>query len=363
LHVYRLPPADQIRSTVREFRQAVEGERTDVEDIGGRLYTMLFGQLHTPETSKPAWLLSPDDALLELPFAALVLPTGQESAHHLFLAERHSLQVIAGAPLPKSPSHPPPSGFLSVADPVYNFADPRWKSALTVKGRLQWWWNSLTGDTGTQLNRLPGSRVEVESSAEAWGRETPTRVLEGLEANRKRFLDSLSPPPQVIHLATHALTPTDGGEAYLAFSLGADGRLEMLSTSAVQALQVPGSVVVMTGCSTAPNDVNTGLGLVGLVRAWTVAGASAVVATEWAVADNAGSSLLSSFYRHLREIPNSAAEALRLAQVEMIHSGGPAGSTMAIPRSWAAYQVFSNQSLATSLATVGSRQGSRSSAQ
>lgn len=381
LHVYRLPPADQIRSAVREFRQAIESGTTDVEDIGGRLYTMLFGQLQAQEASKPAWLLSPEDALQSLPFAALVLPdgrtkNGQSGGRGEFLAERHSLQVIAGALLPEGP-HPSLTGFLSVGDPIYNFADPRWKSALPAMGPLHmgalqsWlfhlpWWASFTGRTGNQLNRLPGSRREVESSAAAWAqsrgnataRGNATRVLEGAEASRERFLESLSPPPEVIHLATHALTPAAGGEAYLVFGLGANGRLEMLSTSAVQTLQVPGSVVVMTGCATAPSDVRTGLGLAGLVRAWTVAGASAVVATEWAVRDNTGSSLLSSFYRHLREVPNSVAEALRLAQVEMIHSEAQGYTAQAAPSSWAAYQVFGNQSLG--IESLGSGLGSRS---
>jgi CHAT domain-containing protein/tetratricopeptide (TPR) repeat protein len=371
LHVYRLPPADRIRSTVRDFRQAIEGGRTDaagrtdVEDIGGRLYTMLFGQLQAQEASKPAWLLSPEDALLQLPFAALVLPDEHSKDEHgngepgsgrrVFLAERHSLQVIAGALLPEGPSHRPLNGFLSVGDPIYNFADPRWKSALPAMGRLQWWWASLMGQTGNQLNRLPGSRREVESSAAAWGGGATTRMLQGADATREKFLESLAPPPQVIHLATHALTPASGGEAYLVFGLGPNGRLEMLSTSAVQTLQVPGSVVVMTGCATAPTDVRTGLGLATLVRAWTVAGASAVVATEWAVRDNAGRSLLSSFYRHLQEIPNDVAEALRLAQVEMIHSGAQGGTdgstTQSAPASWAAYQVFDSHSAATNPGT------------
>jgi CHAT domain len=301
------------------------------------------------------------------------------------------LQVIAGpviavTPLPHAPAHGPPSGFLSVADPIYNFADPRWKSTLTPRERFQWFWASLRGAGGPQLNRLPGTRREVESSAAAWNQgtttritpahetlihdtlihdtlihntqthDTQTRILEGPDASREKFLESLSPAPQVIHLATHALTPDTGEEAFLAFGLGPNGRLEMLSASAVRTLQVPGSVVVMTGCSTAPSNLDAGLGLSTLVHAWAVAGARAVVATEWEVGDNAGSALLSSFYTHLGEIPNNVPEALRLAQVEMIHSGAAGSPAQAAPASWAAYQVFSNQSF-TSIGL-----GSRSSA-
>ena len=177
-------------------------------------------------------------------------------------------------------------------------------------------------------------------------------MLEGAGASRERFIASLSPPPQVIHLATHAVTQASGREAYLVFGMGANGRLEILTTTAIQTLQVPGSVVVMTGCATAPSDVKTGLGLAGLVRAWTMAGASAVVATEWAVGDNTGT-LLSSFYKHLQETPNDVAEALRLAQVELIHSEAH-GTAQAAPASWAAYQVFSSHTAGTNFAS-GSR--------
>ena len=155
----------------------------------------------------------------------------------------------------------------------------------------------------------------------------------------------------MIHLATHALTPATGGEAYLAFSLGRNGQLDVLSTSDIQALQVPGSLVVMTGCSTAPSDVKTGLGLTGLVRAWTMAGARAVVATQWDVGDNSGDALLSSFYRHLRENSGDVPEALRSAQMEAIQSEEANGRASAAV-SWAAYQAYVSRSSGDGNGTV-----------
>ena len=267
----------------------------------------------------------------------------------MFLAEKHSLQVQAGAMLPSWLPQPSPSGFVSVGDPIYNVADPRWNSGSRWNLASRWVSSGLGLDPGGQLNRLPGTRREVEASAAAWqetssGSSTPVLapvvVLEGAAASRTHFLQAISSAPRVIHLATHALTAPSGEEASLAFGLGRDGRPEMLSTSEIRTLRVAGSVVVMTGCATAPSDVRPGLGLAGLVRAWTVAGASAVVATEWAVQDSGGSSLLASFYRHLSAAPAGAAvqafavaEALRSAQIEMIHSGGSRTA-------WAAYQVF-----------------------
>ena len=71
-------------------------------------------------------------------------------------------------------------------------------------------------------------------------------------------------------------------------------------------LRVPGALVVMTGCATGTGDVRVGAGLLGLTRAWMMAGARAVVATNWPVPDIDGD-LIPDFYRHLQF--NSAADA------------------------------------------------------
>lgn len=369
LNVYRLPPESEIVSTVREFRDAVEADssvevdRPGFETLGGQLYHTLFGQLRAAEAAKPDWQISAESALLEVPFAALVVdqeklvePDRPRSGRNVFLAEKHSLQVKAGALLPGKLPPFSSSGFVSVGDPIYNLADPR-LIGQTWAGHAwaghTWIGNSwFSGGFRTpdgQLNRLPGTRLEVELSAASWtsAQKTGTQepgpvpiVLEGSAATRERFLQAISPAPAVIHLATHALSAAAGEEAFLAFTLGPDGRPEMLGTKEIRTLHVPGSVVVMTGCATAPSQVRPGLGLAGLVRAWTVAGAAAVVATEWPVRDSAGSVLLQNFYGHLRRASSTSpeaavAEALRLAQVESI--GSSAAS------SWAAYQVFTGR--------------------
>jgi hypothetical protein len=376
LNVYRLPPKGEIVSTVREFRHAVESDgsargdrpntevRPGFEALGEQLYHTLFGQLRPAEASKTGWQISAESALLEVPFAALVVdqivdpqildreqhklvhPYKPWSGRNVFLAEKHSLQVKAGALLPGKYSLPSSSGFVSVGDPIYNLADPRVSTRAAYSWAGSSWFLAGFGTPDGQLNRLPGTRPEVELSAAAWQASSTQKagpaptVLEGSAATRQRLFEAISPAPAVIHLATHALTAPAGGEAFLALTLGPDGRPEMLGANEIRTLDVPGSVVVMTGCATAPSQVRPGLALAGLVRAWTIAGAAAVVATEWPVRDSAGSALLERFYVHLRAASNASpeaavAEALRLAQVESI--GSNAASY------WAAYQVFTGQ--------------------
>ena len=84
----------------------------------------------------------------------------------------------------------------------------------------------------------------------------------------------------------------------------------------------------MTGCATGTGDARAGAGLLGLTRAWLMAGASGVLSTVWPVEDSPGE-IFSRFYEYYPE--TSAAEALRKSQVEMLRHARPA--------QWASYQL------------------------
>jgi CHAT domain len=394
LHLYRLAPRDQVRKAVRKFRKAVEEGSPQTEVLGEQLYRMLFGGLRAEERGKPRWLLSLDGVLFDLPIAALVpersgpkvrvterarpegLASNRRSGKIVYLVEGHSLEIVPGALLSgaklsgeklskEKPSGEKPSGgspgeqartggrFLAVGDPIYNVADPRWQgthatqrgflapllsAAAQPKALLAPRFTSVfASGPEEQFNRLPGSGREVKVSAAAWAAGRPAggiTLLTGASASLARFRAELSPAPAVIHLATHVLTPAaQPDQAFLAFGLDAGARAELLATSDVAMLHAPGSLVVMTGCATGAGNPRAGVGLEGLTRAWTIAGASAVVATEWPVQDSSGE-LLAGFYRYLHEFP--PAEALRRSQVEMIHSG----TAFAAPAQWASYEVF-----------------------
>jgi CHAT domain-containing protein len=187
-----------------------------------------------------------------------------------------------------------------------------------------------------ELNRLPGSGAEIRQISRVWGDST---VLEGPGARRSAFLAAVAAPSAVIHLATHVLAdPSHRDQAFVAFGLGEDSRPELLAASEVAFLRVPGSLVVMTGCSTGVGASAGSAGLLGLSRAWMVAGATGVVATGWPMEDRGGS-LLAGFYRRLKSTGAAEAlqpaEALQQVQVEMLHSG----TWQSAPVHWAAYQL------------------------
>jgi CHAT domain-containing protein len=128
------------------------------------------------------------------------------------------------------------------------------------------------------------------------------------------------------------MLPGHRDEALVAFGLGASAEAEFLTSTDIALLHVPGALVVMTGCATGTGDAQAGTGLLGLTRAWLMAGAVAVIATEWPVEDSGGG-IFSRFYSYLQG--SAPAEALRLSQMEMIRSS----TWQSSPRYWASYQL------------------------
>jgi CHAT domain-containing protein len=101
----------------------------------------------------------------------------------------------------------------------------------------------------------------------------------------------------------------------------------------------------MSGCSSQQGETLPGAGLIGLSRAWLLAGASAVVVSAWPTPDDSGH-FFSSFYSHFQPVTSTsgslakrAAVALQQAQLEMQRSNGYGSS----PSSWAAYSVISKE--------------------
>jgi CHAT domain-containing protein len=165
---------------------------------------------------------------------------------------------------------------------------------------------------------------------------------------------ALSRSPGTLHFATHVI-PVPRGEsrfllrqsstggvsglqvtvrpddAFLALSMQPDGARDGINTATVPAFDVPGSMVVLNGCGSGLARMQPGAGLMGFARAWMSAGATAVVASLWPVADDSGT-LFVPFYE-ARLSGRSASEALQSAQVAMIRGQG----WRAEPRHWAAY--------------------------
>lgn len=329
--VDKLPGRAQLSESIRAFRTAVLDGAGDAPALGAQLFGTLFGSLDPSVHEKHRWSFALDAGMFELPFAALV--TGrQENGRPVYLVERHALRVVPGAVLMARGEADSPAydSFLGVADPVYNFADPRWKNSSVRLAGLSLFLQPKAAETLT-MPRLVGSGREVRACSAGW---TRSQSLLGLNASRQGLSEALENGYSVLHLAAHIVQLRTPRPA-IALSLRPDGAPELLTPADVAAMRAPLDLVVLSGCNSGRGPALPGDGLQGFTRAWMIAGAREVIAAQWPTPDDDGRLFL-SFYRHLRgrkESGVNAALALRHAQMESLRSPGWRSE----PRYWAAY--------------------------
>lgn len=217
----------------------------------------------------------PHRELHYLPFAAL--HDGRQS-----LAETHELLLAPSA---------------SVWLQQQSRAAPRYERVLAL---------------GAGASALPHVVREVEAVTAAAG--AGARALLGEAASRAAWL-AAAPEADVLHLACHGRFRADN-PAFSMLQL-ADGPL---SLHELGALRLQASLVVLSACETGQSRVAPGDEVLGLVRAFMLAGAGSVLATLWQVDDAATADLMADFYGRLRA-GACAAAALQQAQATRAAAG------------------------------------------
>jgi CHAT domain-containing protein len=136
------------------------------------------------------------------------------------------------------------------------------------------------------------------------------------------------------------------GGANCALDSGDDGVLSSLEVAEINLFDL--ELAVLSACETGMGEAAHGEGLIGLQRAFQVAGAKSVVASLWKVDDTATRELMERFYDNLWTKRLSRAEALRQAQLWMLNERGtrgleaaetkiPEGEQRLPPYFWAAF--------------------------
>ncbi len=333
VNLFQIDNREKIESEAVRLTKAVR-DGGDVKDAGQKLSQSLFGCLPPRLARKSEWLMVADGALLNgVPFAASPNPAAAGGGE--WLLEKRSLRFSPSELLLLSPKDQTPAArFLGVADPIYNQADSRLKHAPD--------WASPVEASSLTLARLAGSGQEVRASAQQSGLPEQ-QIVEGLQASTEGLRKALSPPPELLHFAVHVVSPPDQSqEAALALSLK-NGVPELLTPEAIATFRLPGSLVVLSGCSSGQGKAVPSAGLLGLSRAWLLAGAAAVIASAWPTPDSSGR-FFSSFYSHLHALKSGslsqrAALALAQTQLEMRRSSG----FTSLPSYWAAYSIVSKE--------------------
>ncbi len=335
VNLYSVENRQQIESKAVHLTNAVR-EGNNTSESGQIFSRTLFGSLPDRLLKKPEWLIVADGALLNgVPFSALPEPSKQ--ANPALLVEKHSIRILPSALLLLSPKGKlAAQRFVGVSDPIYNSADSR----LSHK---RGWDAPPVEASSVTLGRLVGSRQEVRISAKQSGLQNQ-EVLDGPQANLETLRKALTSPPEILHFAVHVVSPPDRPqEAALALSLNGEGVPELLTPEAIATFRLPGTLVVLSGCSSSQGKPVPSAGLLGISRAWLLAGAGAVIASAWPTPDDSGR-FFSIFYNRLHAatsgtLSQRASLALAQTQSELQHGRGYTSA----PSYWAAYSIISKE--------------------
>lgn len=368
LECVRLGKSEPTIKAIQAWRQAVQAGPASARsaaavDVARRVWEPLRSHL----AGAKMVLAAPDGPLCQMPFAAL---PGKQPGSHLIeelaigyvLSGRHATALLVAEPLPKS------AGVLAVGGIAYGADMPQ--APATASNRA-----AVVDETPRAgFHDLPGTKQEAEIVLRAYGQAFPRQraplLLTGTEATEGRLKQELSPSASVqswrfVHFAGHGFfaPPTgfsvpntpDRDETGLSFLADRERQIfsqnplllsglvlaggvrrhdftteapsledGILTAEEVYGLDLRGTeLVVLSACDTGQGKIAGGEGVLGLQRAFHVAGTRTVIASLWKVDDKATQALMAEFYRNLWEKKHGKLKALREAQLTMLRHYDP----------------------------------------
>lgn len=376
-----LGPASLVDSLVSAWRVLVTRRATDMSQaaeiergirrVGSELRRRVWDPVAPRMTRIRLVLVVPDGSLNLVNLAALPLDRSR------FLVEAGPLihQLTSERDLVRLPETGPRSeGLLVVGAPDFDhrpvsdsllaYQEPDRTGMSAPVSRLRGARMPCRDFLAMRFGPLPAAVREAKDVAGRWVRARGpegVRVLSGAEAGEARFKD-LAPGRSVLHLATHGffLDPgscasgsdaSDGpwlsrenplrlcglvlAGANLRADTGPEDEDGVLTAEEISTLDLRGvEWVVLSGCNTGVGMIRPGEGVLGLPRAFAIAGAATTIMSLWSVEDVAARQWMEVLYEaKLRG--RSAAEAIRDADLSILSRLRARGQS-AVTR-WAAF--------------------------
>jgi CHAT domain-containing protein len=180
---------------------------------------------------------------------------------------------------------------------------------------------SARASRGFKLPRLPRTRDEVQYITRLFPPDR-TRLYLGKASSEGAVKRESLRRYRRLHFATHSLIDeTSPSRSAVVLTLGNDPDDDgFLEVSEISELDLDCDLVVLSACQTGRGQLLSGEGIIGLSRAFLLAGARTLVVSHWNVSDISTAQLMESFYRHLTTRHSNAA-ALRNSKLQMLKSG------------------------------------------
>jgi CHAT domain-containing protein len=302
---FTLAGGDKLRALIRSFRAQIAARDLDYRVAARQLFDALLAPAQTALRGADRWILSPDGALWDVPFQALMDPQGKHLLETHALSYAPSLSVLRE--LREKPAAPgaPHVAVLAVANP------------------------SVAG-----VAPIPEAAREASAIAALYG-QGHSALLAGEHASAALFRENAA-GAGVIHIAAHAETETNHPlESFLLLASAKTPGDGALTARDLLGMRLRANLVVLSACETARGKIGDGDGVMGLGWAMLAAGARASVLSQWKVDSAATSDLMIDFHRRLTAPgARDKAEALRQASLDAMRSPGRLH-----PFYWAAFIV------------------------
>ncbi|MCU0724791.1 MAG: CHAT domain-containing tetratricopeptide repeat protein, partial [Planctomycetes bacterium] len=297
--IARLSAARDLDAVAVRLKEAVARRaEEEVSALLGELAKLVLEPLALPAGLRRLFV-SPDGPLLRLPWPELVARSMEGDVETWLVPSAGALLALDGRA--KGPDGPR----IAVGDP--RPAEGAWR--VYVGGRL------------TTLGALPAAREEAALVASRTG----DVLLAGAGATEAALAGALAAAGRVsaLHFACHGLVDVrNPSRSCLALAPG-EGGDGFLTALEIYRSEIPADLVVLSACETAGDRAAGGEGLLGLTRAFLLAGAPRVLAGLWPMDDAASGEFMRSFYREYGR--PGATVALAFARARRSVEGSEAG--------------------------------------
>ena len=324
-------------------------------DRGKSLYQYLLGKFDPHIRNASALYIAPDGYLNLLSFSSLILSDGR------YLVQRNPIRRLnTGRDLLTSTLQKPANVLVAMGGMEYggNASKKTIKAAHVIqKGQL----NEKASRQLEDLNNLPHSRAEARYIAKSYEVSCKEGKAEVYLADKatESVLKHMEKAPRILHLSTHgfflekeasssqlsenqpfvlsglAMANANRGLRGWTDENGEDGLLYALE---VLGLNLQGTELVsLSACNTGKGVVDYSEGVYGLVRAFRIAGARAVLMTLSPVGDQASMDFMTCFYDTWLSSPDSLTSAQALHRTRLYFINHPTNKAYRDPKVWAPY--------------------------
>jgi CHAT domain-containing protein len=311
--------AKDLREKVSDYLHLLSSPSANNEEEVRRaaadFYDLLIKPVEAALDRNKQLCIVPDKVLNYLPYGAFISRSSEKYLTQEYILTRapSATLFIIGSENARSKETPTPERLLSVGNPRIDY------KAFPM------------------LADLPWASKEAEEIA-AYYDSSP--AITGDKALKRRVMSEME-RANVIHLALHAVVNEQSplrSQLLFATETSSESRPvddDILQAYEIYKLRLPQTrLVVLSACQTGVGRYYGGEGVISIARHFIAKGVPLVVASLWPVDSNATAELMISFHKNRKSSSLSTAEALSLAQREML--GNPQ-SQYRQPYYWASF--------------------------